>query len=135
MRHVLAWTMFAATLAAGVATTAAPEQTTARPGEMSKAEVWIRNRGDEAVPVDLRTAHIDPPLRVIVANGEPAVEMIAKPIPVRLPRVIWDYRTVTIAAGDDPAAALNRLGADGWETTGIAWPGSSHTLLLLKRAR
>jgi hypothetical protein len=52
---------------------------------------------------------------------------------VRATRQSWEYRTVSVATGQDPSPALNTAGADGWETTGVALPAAGGTVILLKR--
>ncbi len=101
-----------------------------RPGELTKAEVWVQNRDSEAIPVNVRQLHSDTPLRVIVANGDAGT-----PVPVRTARPTWEYRTIAIKTADDPARALFNVGNEGWEVTGVAWPAADGTLLLLKRTR
>lgn len=116
-------------------TTYPPPQTTPVPGQMTQARVWIENRGSaEAVPVDLRIANMESPLRVEVVNGELAASP-PNPALVRLDRQQWDYMTVTVDGGGHASAALNERGTEGWETTGIAWTTGHRTTLLLKRPR
>ena len=118
---------------AGTSILAAPGQT-AQPGQMTQAHVWVQNRGrSEAIPVELREVTLDAPLRVQVMNGEPPYQ--ASPVQVREIRRVWDYETITLAPIEDVAAALNKRGASGWETTGIALVNAEGTTLLLKRAR
>jgi hypothetical protein len=122
-------------IVAGTSILAAPQQTTAQPGQMTKAEVWIQNRGrTEAVPVDLRQINLDAPLKVQIINGEPAYAPIG-PVPVREIRKTWEYETITLTPTDDVAVVLNRHGQNGWETTGIAFVKPDGTTLLLKRPR
>ena len=60
-----------ALIVAGTSILAAPAQTTAQPGQMTQAHVWVQNRGrSEAIPVDVREVNLDAPLRVQVTNGE-----------------------------------------------------------------
>jgi len=40
---------------------------------------------------------------------------------------------VIVPTGQDPVAALNAAGADGWETTGVAISSGGATVILLKR--
>jgi hypothetical protein len=111
---------------------AAPEQTQ-QPGQMTQARVLILNRGrNEAVPVELRDANLDNPLRVRIMNGDSPLS----PLTVRLLPVTWDYKAVSIVAGDDMADALRTEGSNGWETTGITYADSrGATVILLKRSR
>jgi hypothetical protein len=132
MRTIAGLTLVAISLAtAGTARTAAPEQL--RPGQPTEAHVWIENRGrDQAVPVDVRNVTLDGPLRVEVVNGEPRTP---NALPVRQTRQLWEYRTITVAAGDAPDTVLKAPGAEGWETTGVAWTTAQATTLLLKRLK
>ena len=113
---------------------ASPEQTRT-PGQMTEARVWVENRGpNEALPVDLRDVNLDHPLRVQVINSEPQYGSTS-PVQVRSVRPLWDYRTITVLPAEDLAARLNALGADGWDTTGIAFVKVEGTTVLLKRPR
>ncbi len=52
---------------------AAPGQTQ-QPGQMTQARVLVLNRGrNEAIPVELRDANLDNPLRVRIMNGDPGM--------------------------------------------------------------
>jgi hypothetical protein len=101
-----------------------------RPGEMTRAEVWVQN---ESIPVDLRHANLDSPLRVFVVNGGTSG---TPPVPVTVVPKTWEYRSVIVAAGADAAAALGTLGTQGWEATGVALPApNGGAQLLMKRPR
>ena len=104
-------------------------QGTARPGEIVRPDVFVKNAANEPIPIDIRELHVDgaKPMPVEVRGPEP--------IRVRLVAPTWAYRTVTIGAGGDPAAALQSLGASGWETTGLSWTRGQDTIVLLKMAR
>ena len=104
------------------------------PGQPTRANVWIRNRGDmEAVPVSIENVSTLSALRVEVA-GIPRVTMDpASVVQVRAARQAWGYRTVSVSNGQDPTAVLNSAGADGWETTGVAISTGGGTVILLKR--
>jgi hypothetical protein len=121
-------------IVATAAMVAAPEQATSQPGQMTQARVLILNHGrSEAVPVELRDANLDNPLRVRIMNGEANV---APPLTVHLMPPTWDYKAVPITPADDMADALRTDGAKGWETTGITYADSrGTTMVLLKRAR
>jgi hypothetical protein len=124
-------------IVAGTSILAAPpsQQTTAQPGQMTQAHVWVQNRGRaEAVPVELRDVNLDAPLKVQIINGEPQYGQ-ASPVQVREIRKTWEYETVTLTPTDDVAVVLNRHGLNGWETTGIAFVKPDGTTLLLKRPR
>lgn len=120
-------------LLGGSAMLAAPDQT--QPGQMTQARVWVMNSGrTEAVPVNLRDVTLDRPLRVLVANGESGTGSTSS-LRVQLVPSVWDYRSITVKAAEDAGRALNQAGAEGWETTGIAWPAADGTTLLMKRPR
>ena len=95
-----------------------PIQGTERPGQLTKGEVWIENRGrHEAIPI----AAPDP-IQVVVRN------------PVRQ----WDYQILTIrpdTAAMDLTRMLTASGIAGWETAGVQLPSGSNTLLVMKRPR
>ena len=113
---------------------ASAQEGTQYPGQGTRASVWIQNRGDvEAVPVSIERVTAEVPLRVEVV-GEASVSMDPRSVlQVRAVRQSWAYRTVSVAAGQDPVVALNGAGADGWETTGVAFPSGGGTVILLKR--
>jgi hypothetical protein len=126
-----------ALIVAGTSILAAPAQTTAQPGQMTQAHVWVQNRGrSEAIPVDVREVNLDAPLRVQVTNADPQYAA-GNPVQVREVRRVWDYETILIPADAQAnmASLLNSRGANGWETTGIASVNAEGTTLLLKRPR
>jgi hypothetical protein len=120
-------------VAAATTLVAAPQQPAYRPGEMTKAEVWIRNRGTaEAIPVDLSEVNVRAPLKVQVMNGE---SFTPQPVQVRLTRQSWEYKSVVVPAGEAAATQLSGDGEAGWETTGIMFVNGNQATLLLKRLR
>lgn len=125
-----------ALLASGATSLAAPEQD--YPGQPTKGRVWVENRGKaEAVAVNLQDVARDaPPLKVEVI-GIPAVTITpATSVAVQVRRQTWEYRQVVLASGQNPIDLLSGAGAEGWETTGLALPGSAGTtVLVLKRPR
>ena len=123
-------------LVVGSTMRAAPDQT--RPGEMTQGKVWIQNRGRaEAVPVELRDANLDAPLRVQAMNGDanPQAVRVTSSVRAQLLKQEWEYDVVVIAATATAAQILKPLGLAGWETTGVAWVAGEQTTLLLKRPR
>lgn len=133
--HTIVRVSTLALVVAGTSMLAAPEQTQ-QPGQMTKGRVWVENRGrGEAIPVELRDVNLDAPLKVQIINGESSYPQ-ANPVAVREIRKIWDYDTITVSPADDVPAVLNKRGAAGWETTGIAFmKPDGGTTLLLKRPR
>ena len=98
------------------------------PGQPTKALVWVQNRepGD-AIPVVIQGSALQQPLAVEVA-AMPVVQM-------RTVRQAWEYREVTVPAGQSAAALLAEAGDAGWEATGVQLPTGSASILLLKRPR
>jgi hypothetical protein len=126
MRTLLLTTGLAMTLVQG----------TARPGEIPRADVWVKNATSEPLPIDIREVHTSAPMQVVLMNGEGSISAAAAaPIRVRVLPQTWTYRSMTIAATSDPASALQAAGADGWETTGLSWTRGQDTVILLKRPR
>ena len=130
MRATITSALVAAMVGGGAAITAAPGQTP-RPGDMTRADVWVRNEEAHPIPVRVRQARDEAPIRVVVANGESTG---TPPVAVRT-ATTWSYRTITIKTADDPAAVLANPGVEGWEVTGVTWPAPDGTKLLLKRPR
>ena len=95
-----------------------PTQGVERPGQSTRGQVWIENRGRaEAVPI----AAPDP-IPVVIRN------------PVRL----WDYQVLNITPGRAPAEVarmLNASGDAGWEAAGVQLTSGPNTLLVMKRPR
>jgi hypothetical protein len=119
-------------IVAGTCVLAAPGQTV-QPGQMSQARVFIQNHGrSEAVPISIQDATLDAPLRVRVVNMQDA-KVTDEAIHARLVQQSWDYHTVLVKNGQDPAVALIGPGAAGWEATGIAFVKPDGVTLLLKR--
>ena len=121
--------------AVALAIVAAPQ--TIQPGQMTQARVWVQNRGrSEAIPIDLRDANLDAPLKVHVVNGEsggsPLLPLVVRPV-----RPTWEYEmvTVNVPPGNEMAAILSGHGAAGWETTGLMFATPDGTAVLMKRPR
>ena len=102
-----------------------------RPGMPTQARVWIENRRtDEAIPVTEIRRPSDPPVRVELVSGGSAI------VRTRRAPDAWDYQTIVVPASQQAATALGDVGREGWEVTGVQFPGSNNTVvLLLKRPR
>ena len=87
-------------IAAAGAVAIAAGQTTAQPGQMTQARVWVQNQGGgQAIPIRIEGAARDlPPLPVLVVNGDPARGAALR---VQVTRPAWEYRTVGIATNVD----------------------------------
>ena len=131
-RPILATSVLAVLLSMSGITAA---RQTAQPGQMTPARIWVENRGkSQAVPVDLRDANLERPLKVYVTNGESG-DSASPPLQTRVARQAWDYDTVVIPSGSAVPAALTARGAAGWEAVGIVNTSDDGAILLLKRPR
>lgn len=108
-----------------------------RPGQPTRAQVWIENRGrDEAVPVVVQD-----PLPVVVQGISTSTPMTVQPaglIAVRIARQAWEYQTISVLRDADPrdvTTALTAPGLAGWEPAGIQLISGQNTLLVMKRPR
>jgi hypothetical protein len=121
----------------GASANPAAPQTTAQPGQMTPALVWVQNRSrSEAVAVNLRDVNLDKPLRVHVVNAEPVAGESTAPVQTRAARQSWEYATVAVPGGTDAATVLNAQGASGWEAVGVmSAAAGGTTTIVLKRPR
>jgi len=134
MKRTATWMVRAFVLVTGGAVLwAAVQDRTPQPGQPTQGKVWIQNRGEtEAVPVSIQTGAPGPPLRAQII-GIPTVTTGGGVVNVRLVPQTWEYRSVTIASGQDPAMVVGPLGADGWETTALTLTDQRGTVVVLKR--
>jgi hypothetical protein len=134
MRTGFALIVLGGVITAGGAMLAAPGQD--RPGVIGQARVFVENRGRaDAVPVVLQEVMTPSPISVQVA-GTPTVALSpASVVQARLARQQWEYRTVDLEREQDPAAALSRAGAEGWEATGIQLLNRAGAPVVMKRPR
>jgi len=115
---------------------AAAQDRTQYPGQLTQGKVWIQNRGNtEAVPVSIQSAASEPPLRVQVAGAPTVTTGPGSVVQARLARQSWEYRNVSITAGQDPVVVLNNAGVDGWESTGLVFPSAGGSAIVLKRPK
>ena len=143
LRTVLPWALsISAAIAGASAIVAAPAAVHSDiqpvPGIPTKPSVWVENRGrEQAVPVNI--LNIAPDLAMPVqVMGTPRVTITAPvPVEVHQSRQAWEYLTVSIGGSENPIDKLERLGADGWEVTGLQLSpaGSATRTVLLKRPR
>ena len=111
-----------ALIVAGTSILAAPAQTTAQPGQMTQAHVWVQNRGrSEAIPVDVREVNLDAPLRVQVTNGRPSQQGCAPHRP-RCERLGDDRDRHGERRRDDPSAEATAIAADAHSTVTFVTP-------------
>ena len=133
MNRSFAYVMSASALLAGAAgpMTPAAQDRTPLPGQATQARVWIQNRTiAEAVPVTVHNGADASPLRVQI-TGTPTVAIqrdVDNVMRTRGARQAWEYRAITVAPGQDPVAALNGAGADGWEATGMTTTARDATI-------
>ena len=136
MNRTVAFVLSACVLLTGgtVMQRAYAQDATQYPGQPTRANVWIQNRGAlEAVPVSIQGVTSQSPLRVEVAGISRVAIDPGSVVQGRAARQSWEYRTVSVGAGQDPVGMLNNAGADGWETAGVAFPSAGTTVILLKR--
>ena len=139
MKRTLACALSACVLLAGGAATmrGTPAQDrTQQPGQPTQARVWIQNQGNtEAVPVSIQNVASESLLRVQV-TGVPIVTIgPGSVVQARIARQSWEYRAVSITAGQDPVTVLNSAGVDGWEATGLTFPPAGGTVVFMKRPK
>jgi len=117
---------------AGVSSNVLAEQENA-PGLPTIAKMYILNRDrTEAVPVKIQNTGDVAPVSVV---GSPTV-MLAPDTVIRVgaTRQMWEYRQLSLGAGDNAVATLNTAGSEGWEA--VAATGSANaTIWTLKRPR
>jgi hypothetical protein len=105
-----------------------------RPGEPTQARVWIENRQmDERIPVSVREIGQDVVVRTQVASVPPITLAAGAVVATRFTPQVWEYRSVLVPTGGDPAAALRAAGAEGWETTGVILAAVGGSNVVLKR--
>jgi len=115
---VLVGNVLALAGSAAIAPGSRAQEVTARPGDPTTARVWIQNA---PLPVDVRTL---PPLTFNASNM----------LQAHLVRQSWEYKTVSVARGEDAVGVIERAG-DGWEVTGVQFATPDGTSILLKRPR
>ena len=117
-----------------------------QPG-MSPARFWINNRTrEEAIPVSI--ANVDPkaPPVPVSVTGFAAMDFTDRAVgtlnqiqgrtqSTTRSRQPWEYREVALEPNQEMGAALNALGADGWEAVGIMVNATNRKTVLLKRPR
>jgi hypothetical protein len=97
-----------------------------RPGEMTQAHVWVENRSSsEAIPVVVQTPATPLHVQIDQANA----------VAVSAVKQSWEYRSIALAVGPDPARGLAAAGLEGWEAVGVLQSGPAGVTVLLKRPR
>jgi hypothetical protein len=107
------------------------------PGRPTPNRVYVINRDRaDAIPVSVRDLVSNEPVRVTV-TGTPSVTLNqSAAVETRVGRQAWEYRQVTLPAGEDPTPVLNAAGAEGWEAIGSPIMISNNSArLILKRPR
>ncbi len=91
------------------------------PGMPTIARMYVLNQGrDQAVPVVVQSG--SDALSVAVV-GVPTVTLgPASTVGTHAARQRWEYRRVSVPAGDDVTDALNEAGGEGWEAVAVV-PG------------
>jgi hypothetical protein len=115
---------------------AAAQDRTQYPGQPTQGKVWIQNRGNtEAVPVSIQNVASESPLRVQVTGIPTVTTGSGSVVQARVARQSWEYRNVSITAGQDPVVVLNNAGVEGWETAGLALPSADGIMIVMKRPK
>ena len=131
--------LFCVLLVGGVAIVASSTQdSTPQPGQPTRARVWIQNQGKaEAVPVIVQNVATDLSPLTVQLSGAPTVKIDAgSPVQFRVVRQRWEYRSLNIGPGEDPAIVLSTAGEDGWKhRPHPARPSRTGTTIVLKRPR
>ncbi|HEY7442486.1 MAG TPA: hypothetical protein VH702_21380 [Vicinamibacterales bacterium] len=137
MSHTVPFAVATAILVtASAITTAAPGQNTDRPGYPTRPNVWVENRGaGEAVPVVLHAVATPTALPVQLAGTATVAIDPASVVQARHARQQWEYRMLNIGRAQDPSAALNAAGMEGWEAIDVQAAAQTGTVVLLKRPR
>lgn len=115
---------------------AAPGQTTTYPGQPTRNDVWVQNRSKaESVPVMIQNGDGDPPVRVQLA-GLPAVTLVpGTVVQAHVLRQTWEYKEMTVPAGQNAIGPLNAAGLEGWEPIASPVQGPDGMRWVLKRLR
>ena len=99
---------------------------------LTAGAAMITARGQYQRPGEIGENHVVVDNRVQV-GGTVAIDP-AKPVGIHAVRQPWEYRTITVGAGKDPAGSLANAGLDGWEAVGFQ-SGPGGISVLLKRPR
>jgi hypothetical protein len=104
------------------------------PGQPTLARMLVINSGSgEAIPVVIQAGSELTPVTIL---GTPSVTIAADTVVgARNVRQAWEYRVVPVRPAEDPAAALNAAGVDGWEAVGMLAGTGGASQVLLKRPR
>ncbi|ODS58097.1 MAG: hypothetical protein ABS36_04215 [Acidobacteria bacterium SCN 69-37] len=93
----------------------------------------IVNGPNEPLPVVVAGGSQTQPVTVV---GTSSVTVVGEPVVIaRAGRQGWEYRSVSVATGEDPAEALVVAGIEGWEAVGVIAAANGGTRVLLKRPR
>jgi hypothetical protein len=126
-------TLAVVVLATSVLSGRQPAQVVNVPGMPTIARTLVVNGAGEPVPVVLAASGQVQPVTLVET---PAVVLAAGSAVVsRAGRQGWEYRSVTVRDGEDPAAALGAAGLEGWEAVGVTGGTGNSSRVLLKRPR
>ena len=100
---------------------------------LTAGAAMLTARGQYSRPGEIGENHVVVDNRVLPVTGTVTIDP-AKPVGVRPVRQPWDYRTITVGPGKDPAGLLAGAGLDGWEAVGFQ-SGPGGVSVLLKRPR
>lgn len=103
------------------------------PGMPTLARVLVINDQTSALPVVIQPGGDVQPVTIV---GTPSVTFEPdSAVWTRTQRQGWEYRTMPVKSGQDPASELNAAGVDGWEAVGVVAGAGGTAQLVLKRPR
>ena len=104
------------------------------PGMPTIARMYVMNRepGD-SIPVTIRGGSDVQP--VAVMSLPPVTLALNAAVTSKAARQIWEYRRVSVAAGQDPVGTLNEAGGEGWEAVSVSMMPTGAWQVLMKRPR
>ena len=104
------------------------------PGRPTVARTYVLNAGaGEAIPVAVHSTGDAIPVTFVSAQTVTLAD--SSVVAVRQVRQNWEYRQLSVPAGQDVSAALNAAGGDGWEALTVSTGGGGAVTALLKRPR
>ena len=133
-RSALILTVLAGLVAAvtsSVAIARQPAQRPNAPGFPTEARVVVGNSQTDPVPVVLAAAGQLQPVTVV---GTPVVSLAGGSfVSTQAGSQRWQYRSIVVAADEDPAVVLQAPGQEGWEAVAAVAAGNGGLRVLLKR--
>jgi hypothetical protein len=122
------------TLAAVTTSSSIEAQQDNVPGRPTVARTYVLNAGaGEAIPVAVHSTGDVIPVTFVGAQTVTLADSAV--VAMRQVRQNWEYRQLSVPAGQDVSAALNTAGGEGWEALTVSAGGGGAVTALLKRPR